>query len=291
MNNKVEKIEIFKFDIDIEAIIMQSSSIKILKFNNSDIKKAELIFGEDLNNPSLYIFKEETIDGFLSYYVGETDDFLKRIKTHDKLKEHTEIIVIFSTDYSNKFTSQQRLYFENLFINKIKNQIYDGIKLLNVQTKIEASKIHPQELYMNNIIFENLLYLISILDNNFFKKNENIEIYNAGENTEEDYLDISINWNGNLTKAKLIKSNYSVIVPSGSVIYEPNNNRYAPIKSLKLARFEENNDRFVLTEDLFFESPSSAACFITGVSSNGWVRFQLEDGRKIDVLRKSKTKS
>lgn len=55
-------------------------------------------------------------------------------------------------------------------------------------------------------------------------------------------------------------------------------------------RAEALTEDFILKEDVYFNSPSSAALFVCGRSANGWVEWRLESGEKLQILRNNHTK-
>ena len=58
-------------------------------------------------------------------------------------------------------------------------------------------------------------------------------------------------------------------------------------KRTKLIEEYANNKNFVINEDITFSSPSKAADFCLGSSSNGWIMWKTERGQTLDsVYRK-----
>ena len=57
------------------------------------------------------------------------------------------------------------------------------------------------------------------------------------------------------------------------------------IEALMLSYTEVVNGERIVKEDVLFDSPSGAAGFCTGRSSNGWREWKDEEGNEITIYR------
>ena len=50
---------------------------------------------------------------------------------------------------------------------------------------------------------------------------------------------------------------------------------------------ERRGDELVVVKDVLFDSPSGAAVFCVGGSSNGWIDWRDENNNVLDIYRKN----
>ncbi|MCH1713949.1 DUF4357 domain-containing protein [Lactococcus petauri] len=78
----------------------------------------------------------------------------------------------------------------------------------------------------------------------------------------------------------------------GFVIFKGSNIKPVTVKSVPAKTLKDReranlDDNFVLLEDTLFNSPSSAASFVTGYSINGKDAWKDEKGRTLNEIEKS----
>lgn len=101
---------------------------------------------------------------------------------------------------------------------------------------------------------------------------KNVNTFTIEDNDYDGRTVSSIpNWTGRITAE-------GFVVRKGSIIASDTTNS-CPINIIR--KREEYRDKIkdnVLQEDILFASPSGAACFVTGVSANGYVEWKNADG-------------
>ncbi|WP_342275512.1 hypothetical protein [Spiroplasma endosymbiont of Cantharis lateralis] len=287
MIKNIEKIEIQEINGHIKVININTLSMKILKFKKTNLDEVLEIFNSDFQRSGgVYLFKWEDEKGNLWYYIGETDNFFKRFNNHEKIAKAKDIIMILSTDILNAFDYSKRKYFEYLFIDKLDKQISNRIYLENNKRNTDLSKIESIDTYTIKYYFQTMLRLILILDSKFFQSDQDAEIYeNDKFNDSNEKIKVFIKYKNEVIECFFNKVNHSIILNKNTLISDPNQNKYISNEVSKNLKTIKKGNKFYLENELIFKNPSAAANLITGVSSNGWIKFYLENYEKIDIFR------
>ncbi|GHU37770.1 methionine sulfoxide reductase [Bacilli bacterium] len=113
------------------------------------------------------------------------------------------------------------------------------------------------------------------------------EISAAVPSTPEPLLSLILNQG---KKEKIIahgkQTNEGFVILKGSTI-KSSTVKSVPTKALKDRERANLDDNFVLLEDMLFNSPSSAASFVTGYAINGKDAWKDEQGRALNEIEKS----
>lgn len=98
------------------------------------------------------------------------------------------------------------------------------------------------------------------------------------------YLNRKLKRNNNeMTTATMIVKDGDFIIPEGTVISE-SEAVSCPIK-LRQLRSSDAVKNNIVQKDCVFASPSTAASFVIGGSTNGWIDWCLQDGTSINIFR------
>jgi predicted GIY-YIG superfamily endonuclease len=299
MTNKPKTIEIFLPDGDPKSIrtasvtsrIVEATYIPRLKINSVCNK-------ESLNSPSIYILAANSKDSAKpEVYIGETENFIQRIKTHNARMDFWEYAIAF-TSKTGFFTKTHVKYLEWLFhqtvteVNrcKIQNSEQSKPKKPHLSESVEAD-------LMDN--FETISILISVLGLNIFQKaaqskkddlifecKNNKGCYAQGKYTEEGFVILKgakcskeISKKFQETHPPLIRN---TLIEDKVLLEKGIDNKSLDNSLLGKGKYYE------LQEDYLFSSPSTAAQIVLGSPVNGWRSWKLQNGKTLDeVYRKN----
>lgn len=232
---------------------------------------------DELAAPGIYIlFGSSEEDGKPTAYIGEAENFAKRIKNPDHQKrEWTHAVV--ATSKTGFLTKTHVKFLESISIEAATKA--NRYKLENSKG---STKPHVRESDEADIwdFFETAQLLVSTLGYPIFdevtkaKKKDLLyckgkEAKATGEYTEDGFVVLAGSicqrdlvpsagkW-ASIRRQKLIEQ--SVLVDDGKVL-----------------RFNENHS---------FSSPSAAADMILGRSANGWVEWKYENGKTLDEVKR-----
>ncbi len=233
---------------------------------------------KDLHKPAFYILLGED-DATMKpkAYIGETENFSKRIRNHDYKKPFWQKALAFISK-DGDLTKSDVQYLEYSAI-KLANEIQGFVLDENIQTPNEPNLPEYRRDQMMEF-FDDVKFLTAFIGCGIFTKHE--------VKKDEHHLFYATRRGA---KATGYYSNEGMVVLKGSIL--------APdvVKSFKgmsqrdkivKAYTELKEGRPMMTSDKVFASPSTAACFCQGCSSNGWVDWKDEDGKTLDeVYRKN----
>lgn len=235
---------------------------------------AYLNMQEKLQKPAFYILLGEDEATKPQAYIGETENFRERVKDHDSKKSFWQKALIFVSKDAD-MTKADVQYLEHKAISEAKkaNTFVLGD---NKQTPKAPNLPEYQQDSMDEF-FEDVKFLASFIGCNIFEvsqpKAEHI-FYTKGRGCD----------------AKGFYSSNGFTVLKGSIIAK------TTVQSLKWSEKRNSligeytvteGDKLVMTSDKTFTSPSSAASFCLGRSSNGWADWKDKAGNTLDsVYRK-----
>lgn len=233
----------------------------------------------ELSNVGIYFLIGNTEeDGIL--YVGEAEETITRLKTHNREKEFwTHAIAIISkTQY---FTKTHIKYLEWYCYDQAKKVGRYKLENTNIPTKPFTSESMEADLYDN---FDTLRVLVATLGYPMFdemvKPERKQVLFCKGKDAlaegeyTEDGLVVFAKSTCNLVESKA----------SGSWV---SGMRTKLIESGVLVK---NDNGYVFTANHIFSSPSAAAATVLARRANGWIEWKYKDGKTLDeVIRQKKT--
>ena len=228
----------------------------------------------ELWTPAFYILLGEDEATKPKAYIGETENFRERVKDHDSKKEFWQKALIFIAKDA-AMTKSDVQYLEHKAIKEAK---ISNTFVLNENKQTPKAPNLPE--YRKDDMdgfFEDVKFLTSFIGCNIFdvvKTKEKHLFYTKGRGCE----------------AKGFYDAKGFTVLKGSIIAKSS----APSLTWKEKRENlvkeytfVNGDKLELESDKTFSSPSSAATFVLGRSSNGWSDWKDKDGQTLDsVYRK-----
>ena len=225
---------------------------------------------EELSRPSLYLLLGEENKA----YVGETENFIERVKDHDSKKEFWNEAIAFSAK-DNYLTKADVQYLEFLAINQIKKA--DRFKLEENKQSPKAPNLQEHQRDSVHEFFEDVKLLSSFLGYKLFEvieeKTKHLFYCKSAKGTDaKGFYDE--NGFTVLAGSKVCKETTSSFVFKGR---NPEN------RSFWLKEFcKEHNNFFVVEKNITFDSPSRASSFCLGRHSNGWTSWKDKDGKTLD---------
>lgn len=226
---------------------------------------------EKLQKPALYILIGEDETTQPQAYIGETENFKKRVKDHENKKAFWQKALIFVSKDAD-MTKADVQYLEHRAIAIAKES---KTFILKENKQIPKSPNLPE--YQKDTMdefFEDIKFLASFIGCNIFE----ITL------PSEEHLFYTQN-RGSDAKGFYHSSGFTVL--KGSIIANTNTPSFA-WKEKRERLIEQYTSRkgdvLVLESDKTFSSPSTAADFCIGGSSNGWTTWKDKDGKTLDAI-------
>lgn len=238
-------------------------------------KMADVISRKELQKYALYILIGETDEGEPKAYIGETNNFSKRIKDHDQKKGFWSKAIVFISQNESQIDKADVLYLEAKAISlaiKTKQFVLDENKQNPDLPVLPEHKRDPDDEF-----FEDIIFLASFIGCNIFEEPV------AKHNKHSLLLFLS----GRGAEAKAVYDENGLTVLSGSIIASGNTNS-CPSSEKRLNLIADLTEIIdgnrVLKLNKRFDSPSAASVFCLGRSSNGWVEWHNANGVTLKAL-------
>lgn len=226
---------------------------------------------EKLQKPAFYILLGEDEDTKPKAYIGETENFCDRVKDHDSKKTFWQKALIFVSKDAD-MTKADVQYLEYKAIKEAK-EVNAFVLNENKQTPKIPNLPEYQQDSMDEF-FEDVKFLTSFIGCNIFEqsqpKSEHL-FYTKGRGCE----------------AVGFYSSNGFTVLKGSVIAQTTvpSLSWKEKRELLLKEYTAmEDDKLIMTSDKVFSSPSAAADFCLGRSSNGWAEWKDKDGNTLDSI-------
>jgi hypothetical protein len=226
---------------------------------------------EELQKPAFYILLGGDEITKPKAYIGQTENFRERVKDHDYKKDFWQKALVFiSNDAAMTKADVQYLEYLAIVIAKRGKQysLDDNKNTPNEPNMPEHLKDNMKE------FFDDVKFLCSFVGCNIFNeiivKDKHIFYTKARGCDAKGFYDGSgfTVLQGSII-AKDVTKSYIGIEHRNTIIEE-----YAAIQDGQL----------VLESDKIFNSPSTAAMFCLGRSSNGWIEWTDKDGKTLDFI-------
>ena len=243
---------------------------------------------DELNKPALYFLlggDENQI------YIGETEDFNKRIINHNNDKDFWNEALVF-TAKDNSLSKSEVQYLEILAIQKAKQMNNTVIENTNVNMSFPSLPENRIEIVKD--FFEEIIFLSSFLNYNTFEEyiiKEETNTSDTKENIETHTPNEQEYWyckSKNGTDAKAIYTGRTMVVLAGSKICKESKDSLSKgdskRKEIILKYAEKKDNYYILTRNEEFTSLSAASSVCLGSSSNGWISWCNESKQTLDVV-------
>ena len=229
---------------------------------------------EKLQKPAFYILLGEDENTKPQAYIGETENFRERVKDHDSKKSFWQKALIFVSKDAD-MTKVDVQYLEYKAIEDAKKA--NTFMLNDNKQTPKAPNLPEYQRDSMDEFFEDVKFLASFIGCNIFDEAQ----------PKKEHLFYA---NGRGCKAKGFYSSNGFTILKGSLIAKD----IAPSfpwrdKREKLLQeyTELKGSDLVVISNKTFSSPSTAATFVLGRSSNGWLDWKDEEGNTLDsVYRK-----
>ena len=233
--------------------------------------------GSDITKPALYILLNREAK---KAYIGQTDNFRKRLGQHEKIHFWTEALGFISSDDSLHLTLTH--YLEAIAYELAKKAgTYDVSK--NAVTPSKPNTSAQQHIFLAEQFFEYVRFLTQFVGCNIFGDDKPIP--------QAEHLFFCTRAGSN-AQGYFVEETEEFVVLAGSELRSGECDSLKPKSIDKRKAFIEANcsqakGKIVLKTDYTFPSPSAAAAMVVGGSSNGWTRWKDADGKTLsEVYRK-----
>mgnify|MGYP004578350495 FL=1 len=226
-----------------------------------------------INRPGIYYLISENDDNKIAQiYVGQTRNGVARLDDHNRSKDFWNKAIMFLAD-NKTFSLDMISGLEAYAINKAHDS--NRYKVENsVNPKYE---IDEYDLPLIEEIYEEIQFIMATqgykMDNSKSTLNEVNTLYTTR--------------NGTLAFGVYDGENFEVL--EGSEV-DMSRKCHSAVMEKQRKTASANGDivcvdgKYKLTVSVSFTSPSSAAMFVLGGSSNGWVEWKDKDGKTLDEL-------
>lgn len=263
-------------------------SVKIAEITNRVVKavlvprnKLEYVATRDeLKNVGVYFLFGELVDKAKPIvYIGEAEDCLDRLKTHNRNKEFWNYAVVMVSKIS-AFTKSHAKYLEHIAINQAKES-----NRYETENLVGPSKPHVTESMEADLLdsFDTIKILLSTLGFPVYDK--------VGKDEVTSNEPLTIKWEEGTAEGDLIDDGFVVFKGSQARKKESNScPSYLSSMRLKLLNdqiISDKNTHFEFLQDFVFNSPSTAGGVILGQSTNGWRRWKNKSNKTLDKLKRS----
>ena len=228
---------------------------------------------EKLQKPAFYILLGEDEATKPQAYIGETENFRERVKDHDSKKSFWQKALIFVSKDAD-MTKADVQYLEHKAIAEAKKT--NAFMLSDNKQTPKAPNLPEYQQDSMDEFFEDVKFLASFIGCNIFEishpKTEHI-FYTKGRGCD----------------AKGFYSSNGFTVLKGSIIAPTTTSSFSWIdkrNSIIKDYTTTNGDIITMTTNKTFSSPSTAASFCLGRSSNGWIEWKDKDGRILDAVHR-----
>ena len=230
---------------------------------------------EELRRPAIYLLINS---GDNQVYIGESENFFHRVKTHDQDKDFWDIAVAIVSG-TNSLEKSDVKYLESLAVEKAKATAAMDVlnKTVPVRNNVHEFKVHSLQVILDDValIAESLGYSI------FATKHDE---------SADTWFCVT-----KLTNAKAQFRGDKFIVLSGSIIDKSCAPSWASDWPKSFAEREDIfrkqgkdlGDRIELVESVPFRSPNHAGGMVAGRSVNAWTTWKDADGKTMgEVMRR-----
>ncbi|MDE7388925.1 MAG: GIY-YIG nuclease family protein [Muribaculaceae bacterium] len=238
-------------------------------------KMTEVVCRKELQKYALYILLGETDEGEPKAYIGETNNFSKRIKDHDQKKDFWSKALVFISQNESQIDKADVQYLEAKAISlALKNKQF----ILNENKQSPDLPVLPEHKRdPDDEFFDDIIFLASFIGCNIF------ETPDSKLNKHSTHLFLT----GRGADAQAVYNENGLTVLAGSIIASDNTATCpSPEKRMKLiAELTEHIEgKRILKLNKRFDSPSAASVFCLGRSSNGWVEWHSAKGIPLKSL-------
>lgn len=259
-------------------------ALKIPKLDLEDSKSRN-----ELNYSGIYfLFGEDEKSQLPLIYVGQAGERKNQQATLGRLKEHMrneeksffkDAIILTTTD--NTFGPTEISYLENRFYNLAKSA-----NRYIVKNKVEPTvgNVTEEKIAELEEFIEQAIILTGVLGYKAFETAGTIQNKVIAQSIQSDNsIQLTMSYNGYTAQGRLVNEGFLVLAKS-QISPQTANSLPDSIKQLREFHSENIIDG-CLSEDIIFNSPSQAACFVGGASLSGNKLWKDERGKTLGELK------
>lgn len=226
---------------------------------------------EKLQKPAFYILIGEDDNLKPKAYIGETENFKERVKDHDVKKTFWQRALIFVSKDAD-MTKADVQYLEHLAIASAKTA---NTYVLNENKQTPKAPNLPE--YQRDAMdefFEDIKFLAAFIGCNIFEVSQpkaELLFYTKGRGCDAKGF-------YSTTGYTVLKG--SIIAPTSVPSLKWSEKRQKMINEYTILE----SGSHVMTSDITFSSPSTAADFCIGSSNNGWLVWKDKEGNTLDSI-------
>ncbi len=256
----------------------RTNQIKAFYFTKDNLKDIEKM--DSSSNYAIYFLFDNSDEGTLKVYVGQSMNGVGRISEHVRKKDFWTYCILFVTD-NNSFDKLAIDYMEYEFIKKLKKS---SCVLMNKELRANEPNVSIYDK-------PNLLAYIDQIE--FLLNAEGVVMdVSKAESSSVDYYCP----NSHKYKAQLFIRDGKFVLAKGSIIKRPVESsknwksdrfylKYTELVNdyIRDGKVEEKDGNLVLAVNIAFNSPSQAGSLVSGLATNGWQFFKnLNELRVMD---------
>lgn len=273
--NKPRLLQTFLVDGTIEGIRIIDCETTINAVVVPRIKLGDIKHLEEASRPAIYFLINADGD---EAYIGEAENFYKRVKNHDQNKDWWDVAIAI-VSATNELSKGDVKYLESLAVERAQN---GSIKVQNLVSPVR-----------NTISKFSVHKLANILDDaELILKSLNYDILSTPDSQKDDDV-WHLSHKGVSARGEYRGSQFVLL--AGSTIHTEATERWVRdfprIHALRQEILADKanviGDTATIKENLAFKSVSMAAGIVTGGHVNGWKAWKNSQGKTMDeVIRK-----
>lgn len=231
----------------------------------------------------IYFLLSDINSEMVQMYVGETENFMQRIKSHHQSKDWWTHFIVFQSEGASLNKAHVR-YLEYIFWKMASEST--EIQLMNDQTP-KIPKLAEEDIADLSTFEENILFILEAMNLSYFSNNKTLSTANSGPVNE-----YSCKVPHTSHEARMLQIDETYVLKAGSFIkkipresFEKRNtgyfNKWLEITNSEMV--EHINDKVCkLKVDLEFSSPSAAGAMVRAGSTNGLKHWKnIKTGQSI----------
>jgi len=255
---------------------------------------SELTKWQEAEKPGVYfLFESQFTETKPTAYIGESENVLQRLASHDRNKDFWNEVIIFTSKDENLTKAHVKFLESTLVAIALKS---DRFAIENANTPTESSLPRADKDAMLEFI-ENIRMVLGVLGYFILEPildKAKMRIPNANENNEEKYSPLgSLKFSTKNLTAYGAQTDEGFVLKKDSELSIENSNsmseRQSAMKNRLFAegKLKKENNKFITTEDILLSSSSYAAVMVAGTARNGPENWKSEDGRTLRQLEDS----
>jgi hypothetical protein len=262
-------------------------SVRIAELTNRVVKavlvprnKMDYITTRDeLRNVGVYfLFSTDEERSRPTVYIGEAEDCLDRLRSHNRNKEFWSHAVVMISKI-NAFTKSHVKFLESIAVEKAKQVNRFDTENANIPTRSFVTESMEADLMDSfvtmGILLSTLGYpIFDELARSSVNKKEVLYLSSTESSAQGDLVDDGfVVFKGAKARVKETDSFHNYM-------------REIRVRMIKEDLMIRQDEHYVFQKDQLFKSPSTAAAIVLGRNANGWREWKDKNGKTLDELKR-----